>query len=113
MKRILSWFLGGVLLASALVFTVSVSATPARGPMQGDLVSAWSATSITVNTADRPVSRGVWIGVTQDLDFSFDGSTWVAFKGCTAGAVLPFQVVGVRVTSGSAAPAAGDVVFLY
>lgn len=31
MKRILSWFLGGVLLASALVFTVSVSATPERG----------------------------------------------------------------------------------
>lgn len=31
MKRILSWFLSGVLLASALVFTVSVSATPERG----------------------------------------------------------------------------------
>jgi hypothetical protein len=69
--------------------------------------------SITSNTAVHSRCRGVWIGVSQSLDFSFDGKTWVLFKGCTAGTVLPLQVVGARKNAGSAAPDAGDVVFLY
>lgn len=75
--------------------------------------SGKSAESITVATADRDRCRGVWIGTTQSLDFSFDGSTWVTFQGATAGTVLPIQVVGARKTAASAAPTAGDVVFLY
>ena len=77
------------------------------------LDSATVGVSITVNTADRGRCRGVWIGTSQALDFSFDGSTWIKFQGCVAGTLLPIQVVGARKNSGSAAPDAGDVVFLY
>lgn len=77
------------------------------------LVSAISAGSVTSNVATQQRARAVWIGTTQSLDFSFDGSTWVTFQGATAGTVIPLQAVGVRLTSGSANPAAGDVVFLY
>ena len=83
----------------------------AQGEMTED--SSVRGVSITANTAAAQRCRGVWIGVTQDLDFSLDGSTWVLFKGCSAGTVLPLQVVGARKNSGSAAPDAGDVVFLY
>jgi hypothetical protein len=76
-------------------------------------LSAVNGVSITAATAVQPECRGVWIGVTQSLDFSFDGSTWVLFKGATAGTLLPIRVVGARKTAGSAAPDAGDVVFLY
>ena len=76
-------------------------------------VSAVDAVSITVATADRTRCRAVWIGTTQSLDFSFDGSTWVTFQGATAGTIIPIQVVGARKTSGAEAPTAGDVVFLY
>lgn len=69
--------------------------------------------SITSANATQSKCQGVWIGVTQSLDFSFDGSTWVLFKGATAGTVIPISVVGARKTAGSAAPDAGDVVFLY
>ncbi len=75
--------------------------------------SGTSGVSITAATADQDRCRGVWIGTTQSLDFSFDGTTWVLFQGATAGTVLPIQVVGARKTAGSAAPTAGDVVFLY
>ncbi len=69
--------------------------------------------AVTVNTATAGRCRGVWIGVSQSMDFSFDGTNWVLFKGCSAGTVLPICVVGARKTAGSAAPDAGDVVFLY
>lgn len=84
-----------------------------RGPMEGDVVSAWNGVSITDALATHAVCRGVWIGTTQSLDFSFDGSAWVTFQGATAGTIIPIQVVGARKTAGSAAPTAGDVVFLY
>jgi hypothetical protein len=71
------------------------------------------AVSITDNNATHGRCRGVWVGVSQSIDLSVDGSTWVLFKGATAGTVIPVQAVGVRKTSGSAAPDAGDVVFLY
>lgn len=74
---------------------------------------AVNGVSITVATADRDICRGVWIGTSQSLDFSFDGSTWVTFQGALAGTIIPVQVVGARKTAGSAAPTAGDVVFLY
>ena len=77
------------------------------------LSSGVSALSITDATANKQVCRGVWVGTTQSLDFSFDGTNWVTFQGAIAGTIIPIMVVGARITSGSAAPAAGDVVFLY
>jgi len=71
------------------------------------------AISVVLATATYNRSRGVYIGTSQSLDFCFDGSNWVTFQGCGAGSILPLQVVGARKTSGSAAPTAGDVVFLY
>lgn len=84
-----------------------------RGVIGGDTVSAWKAVSITAATATADRCRAVWVGTSQSLDFSFDGTTWVLFQGATAGTVIPVQVVGARKTAGSAAPTAGDVVFLY
>ena len=74
---------------------------------------AVDVSSITVATATATKCRAVWIGTTQSLDFSFDGTTWVTFQGATAGTILPIQVVGARKTAASAAPTAGDIVFLY
>jgi hypothetical protein len=84
-----------------------------RGVIGGDVVSSWKGVSITAATATADRCRGVWIGTTQSLDFSFDGTTWVTFQGATAGTIIPIQVNGARKTSGAAAPTAGDVVFLY
>jgi len=78
-----------------------------------EVSSAVRAASITAATATYAKCRGVWIGTTQSLDFSFDGTTWVTFQSATAGTVIPIQVVGARKNAGSAAPDAGDVVFLY
>lgn len=82
-------------------------------PFTTETASAYNGVSITVATADRPQCRGVWIGTTQSLDFSFDGTTWVTFQGATAGTIIPIKVVGARKTSGAADPTAGDIVFLY
>lgn len=82
-------------------------------PFTTETASAYNGVSITVATADRPQCRGVWIGATNDYDFSFDGTNWVTFKSCGAGSCLGIQVVGVRINSGSAAPSAGDIIFLY
>ena len=84
-----------------------------RGAIGGEVVSSGKGVSITAATATADRCRGVWVGVTQSLDFSFDGTNWVTFAGATAGTIIPIQVVGARKTSGSAAPDAGDVVFLY
>lgn len=81
--------------------------------MASNMYPADLAVSVTANTATSKRCRGVYIGTSQSLDFSFDGTNWVTFQGCIAGTVLPVQVVGARKTSGSAAPDAGDVVFLY
>ena len=75
--------------------------------------SAVSAVSITNANPTNDRCRGVYVGTDQDLDFSFDGTTWVLFQGCAAGSVLPIMVVGARKNAGSAAPDAGDIVFLY
>ncbi len=75
--------------------------------------SAVDGVDIIVNSADMTKCRAVWVGTTQSLDFSFDGSTWVCFQGATAGTIIPIQVVGARKTAGSAAPTTKDIVFLY
>lgn len=81
---------------------------------QGQLHSAIGAVSVISNsltTYDR--CRSVYIGNSQSLDFSYDGSTWVTYPGLVAGAVYDFEVLAARVTAGGGAPAAGDVVFQY
>jgi hypothetical protein len=74
---------------------------------------ATGGVSVTVNTATLAKTRGLWIGTSQSLDFCFDGTNWVTHQGCMAGTYIPVQVLGVRKTSGSAAPTAGDVVAWY
>lgn len=81
--------------------------------IKGDMVSAYEALSVTDANATHPRCRAVYIGTAQSLDFSLDGTTWVKFQNCVAGTILPIQVVGARKNAGSAAPDAGDVVFLY
>ena len=100
----------------ALLFLLMVTSTAmayTQPVIIGYDTSAHAAVGITVNTANIDRCRYVFIGTTQSLDFSFDGTTWITFKGATAGFVIPLQAVGVRLTAGGAAPAAGDVVFLY
>lgn len=102
-----------LLLSVLLSFLLIGSSFAATQPtIYGDMVSAWTATAVTDALATHNRSRAVWIGTTQSYDFSFDGSTWVLFQGATAGTVLPIQIVGARITSGSASPASGDINFL-
>ncbi len=109
MRRIFSYL---------LLFCLVPSIVFAQGFSNGTAVNASTqpatyAVSVTSNAATQARCRAVWIGTTQNLDFSFDGSTWIEFQGATAGTIIPIQVVGARITAASANPAAGDVVFLY
>lgn len=75
--------------------------------------SAQTWLAVTVNTAVA-TARGVYIGISDDYDFTADGTTtWVKFTGCVAGSVLPLAATGARKNSDSSAPAAGAIVFLY
>lgn len=76
------------------------------------IYSAIDFADVAVMTAQK-LCRGVYIGTSQDLDFSVDGTNWVTFQGCVAGSILPISVVAVRKTTGPAAPTSKDVVFLY
>lgn len=77
------------------------------------LESAYSCTAVTVNTV-LPTCRGVYIGITGDYDFSFDGAvTWTKFTACQNGSVLPLNATAARANSGGGAPATGSIVFLY
>ena len=85
---------------------------------QSDTSPAGAVLSITDANATHPQCRGVWVGVAQSLDIyaknPIDGSfSWVLFKGPIAGSIIPAYATGARKTAGSAAPDAGDVVFLY
>ena len=55
---------------------------------------AGSFKDVAVNTA-VPKCRAVYIGVSQSLDFSVDGTVWVTFKGLAAGTIIPVSVVAV------------------
>lgn len=78
-----------------------------------NLASGITFSSITDNALTHAKCRGVYIGTSQNLDFSYDGNLWITFQGLVAGTILPIQAVGVRVTSGGGAPASKDVVFIY
>lgn len=69
--------------------------------------------SITDNALTHAKCRAVYIGTSQSLDFSYDGTNWVTFQGLVAGTIIPIQTVGVRLTSGGGAPLSKDVVFIY
>lgn len=76
--------------------------------------SARGLVSVTVTSSTTySRCRGVYIGTSQSLDFTVDGTNWVTHQGCIAGTYLPLQVIGARKTTGPAAPTAGDVVFWY
>lgn len=103
-----------LILALGLLFLSSSAWAVPTPIIIGDTVSAHNAVSITSNVNTQPRCRGVWVGTTQSLDFYFsDSATWVTFQGATAGTLLPIQASGARITSGTANPNAGDVVFLY
>lgn len=81
--------------------------------LYGDTVSAFNAVSITDNVTTHGYTRAVWVGTTQSIDlFVVQTGAWVTFQGATAGTLIPIQVSGARKTAGSAAPSAGDIVFL-
>lgn len=85
-----------------------------RKAWNAELYSAIGAISVVSNsltTYDK--CRSVWIGTTQSVDFSFDGTNWITFQGATAGTEIDIQVVAARITSGGGSPNAGDIVFLY
>ena len=74
--------------------------------------------SITDNNATHTECRAVFIGTTQSIELyvvtDFAGTYgWVPFISATAGTIIPVMANGARKTSGSAAPTAGDIVFLY
>lgn len=78
-----------------------------------DVNSATTAVSVTsAATTIYSRCRGVWVGTTQSIDL-YDGTNWTTFQGATAGTVIPFEATAARITSGGAAPGAGDVVFIY
>lgn len=82
------------------------------GAISSDTSPSVDAVSITNNNSTNPRCRGVWVGTTQSIDLYVEDS-WVLFKGATEGTVIPVKAMGARITTGSAAPAAGDIVFLY
>jgi len=84
----------------------------ANNDIDSSIQPATGFTDVAVTTEQRRC-RAVYIGTSQDLDFSVNGSTWVTFQGCIAGSVLPISVVAARKTSGGTAPTTKDVVFLY
>ncbi len=81
--------------------------------VRGGTSCATNALSITDANPTHNVCSGVWVGVSQSIDLSLDGVNWVLFKGATAGTIIPVYAKGARKTAGSAAPDAGDIVFLY
>ncbi len=60
---------------------------------------------------DAQETKGIWIGVAGDYDFYIKG-TWVLFKGCLAGTIVPIGATGVRDADDSDADA-GDLLLLY
>lgn len=76
-------------------------------------INATNAVPITDNKLTHPKSMGVYIGKTQEYDFSFDGVHWVTVPKQTEGTLLNFYIYGARLTSGSTAPKRGDILFLY
>lgn len=103
MKKII---LGFLLMASL----IACSANPIFASVPVD--PAYAGLSITDTNTSHSKCRAVWVGTSQSIDFYINGA-WVTFQGASAGSIIPIQATGARITSGSTAPAAGDIVFLY
>jgi len=100
-----------VLMMAFLGVTWAFAAQPI---ITGDMVSASQAVSITDNATTHGYTKAVWVGTSQSIDlYVVQTGAWVTFQGAVAGTLIPIQVSGARKTSGSAAPSAGDIVFLY
>ena len=82
-------------------FTVQKAVTP------GATVS-----SITNALNSNDTCRAVYVGVSDDYDF-YVGGSWVKFANTNGGSILPLRASGARHNSGSSAPDAGDIVFIY
>jgi len=82
-------------------------------PIVKGLGSANDAVNITDANATHSKPKGVYVGVGDDYEFSFDGTTWVRFENTADGSVLPIRPVGARHASDSSAPNANDITFLY
>lgn len=77
-----------------------------------DNLPAERAVSITTNVTTHEKCRGVFCGALDNYDLYVNGS-WIAFKQLGAGVVYPIRATGARHNTGSTAPDAGDIVFLY
>lgn len=82
-------------------FTVQKAVTPAA-----------TAVSITTTASTHDTCRAVYIGAGDNYDF-YIGGAWIVFKGTAEGSILPVRASGARHNTGSTAPDAGDIVFLY
>jgi hypothetical protein len=106
----------GIALIGAMMGHIAVTKAQAGAlspVIYGDTVSASQATSITTNATNSQLSRAVYIGTTQALDFFFPvTNAWVEMNGVVEGTIYPIQVTGARIDGTNAAPNAGDVVFL-
>jgi hypothetical protein len=91
---------------------VKISPVSPSGVEQDKIDSADSCLSITDNSTNHDKCRAVYVGTSQNIDL-YVGGAWVLFQGATAGSELDIKATGARKTSGSAAPSAGDIVFLY
>ena len=80
--------------------------------IQKAVTPAAVATSITNTNTTHKECRAIYVGVGDAYDFYVDGS-WVLFKNAADGAIYPLRAMGARHNSGSSAPDAGDILFLY
>ena len=86
-----------------------------------------SLVSITDNATTHAKSRGIYIMTSQSYDVYVSETTentasgsaspavpnWVTMASLLAGVPQPIMAMGIRKTSGAAAPSANDVFFIY
>jgi hypothetical protein len=92
-----------------------MSETANKKPINQALVDtqpAGGAASITDNATTHNECVAIYIGTSTSYDFYIGGS-WITFQNVMTGSILPLRATGARKTMASAAPSAGDIVFLY
>lgn len=101
-----------LILIFVCLFLITPNSFAFLNPANDPTVSAVDATPITDNATTHQISRAIWVGTTQSIDLYVNGA-WETFQGATAGTEIDVQATGARKTSASAAPSAGDILFLY
>jgi len=71
-----------------------------------------NAISITDNITTHTPCKAVYIGSGDSYAFHVGGA-WITFLGAVVGSVIPVRATGARHNTGSTAPDANDIVFLY